>query len=245
MTATDRSASPPEAPPGTNDAPLPRTGLLHTFRPAAAWLVRQLWNPEVYGTDRVPAEGPVVLAANHIGWLDGPLLAILPPRPVHVLTKKEMFESPAMRQFLLAAGQIPLQRGTLDAAAIRIALRSLEAGHCVGVFPEGRRGAGEGLRVLPGAAYLALVTGAPVVPLAFLGTRLPGGSSDSVPAWGSRVTATFGEPVRFPTRPWPRRQGVVREASEEVGRALRATIAEARELTGLALPGPIPREEPR
>ena len=75
----------------------------------------------------------------------------------------------------IASGQIPLDRFHVDLAAIRLALRTLEDGHVVGVFPEGARGPGDMTSPRAGAAYLALVTGAPVVPVSFLGTRLPGG----------------------------------------------------------------------
>ncbi len=60
------------------------------------------------------------MAANHVGWLDGPLLAICAPRPVHALTKQEMFAGP-LGPFLRAAGQIELDRFHVDVAAIRIA----------------------------------------------------------------------------------------------------------------------------
>ena len=61
----------------------------------------------------MPATGPVVMAANHVGWLDGPLLAICSPRPVHALTKQEMFAG-ALGAFLRAVGQIPLDRFHVD-----------------------------------------------------------------------------------------------------------------------------------
>ena len=162
--------------PSTDGVRAPRTAMLHNLRPGAQSLVRGWWDVELHGTEHVPAEGPVVMAANHVGWLDGPLLAILSPRPVHALTKREMFAGP-MGTFLRAAGQIPLDRWHVDLAAIRTALRVLAEGRAVGVFPEGARGAGDMRATRPGAAYLALVSGAPVVPVSFLGTRLPGGAA--------------------------------------------------------------------
>ena len=81
------------------------------------------------------------MAANHVGWIDGPLLAICSPRPVHALTKQEMFEGP-LGSFLLRSGQIPLDRFHVDVRAIRIALKALRESQAVGVFPEGTRGAG-------------------------------------------------------------------------------------------------------
>lgn len=221
----------------------PRTRLLRGGRPLAQAAIRTWWNLEVHGAAHVPDAGPVVLAGNHVGWLDGPLLAICAPRPVHALTKQEMFEG-RLGRLLLAAGQIPLDRKQVDVGAIRMAVRALGDGHAVGVFPEGARGAGDMSAPKPGAGYLALVTGAPVVPVSFLGTRLPGGSDGSVPARGSRLVMTFGPPVQLDARPWPRTQAVVAQAASTVTAAILRTMREAEETTGLTLPGPLgPRRE--
>jgi 1-acyl-sn-glycerol-3-phosphate acyltransferase len=223
--------------PSTAGVRTPRTTLLSRGRPVAQRLVRALWDLEIHGAERVPATGPVVMAANHVGWLDGPLLAISSPRPVHALTKQEMFHGP-MSPFLLAAGQIPLDRGQVDVRAIRLAVRALDAGLAVGVFPEGRRGAGDMASPRAGAAYLALVSGAPVVPVAFLGTRMRGGADGSLPPRGSRLAMTYGAPVHVAAHPWPRTQQMVAETAADVTAAIIATIREAEQLTGLTLPGP-------
>ena len=146
---------------------------------------------QITGQQHFPAAGPVVVAANHSGFIDGPLMAIMAPRPLHALTKREMFAG-AMGPFLRQSGQIPLWREAVDPLAVRTALRVLRDGGCVGVFPEGTRGAGELLTTEGGAAYLALVTGAPVLPLVYLGTREPGGSTNSIPPKGTRVVMQYG-----------------------------------------------------
>jgi len=178
--------------PSTDGVRAPRTRLLTAGRPYAQALLRRWYAIEFHGTAKVPTTGPVVMAANHVGWIDGPLLGICSPRPVHALTKEEMF-SHGMGGFLLASGQIPLDRFRVDVRAIRIAVRALREGLAVGVFPEGTRGAGDMTSPRAGAAYLALVTGAPVVPVSFLGTRMPGGSDGSIPPRGSPGPA--GEPA--------------------------------------------------
>jgi 1-acyl-sn-glycerol-3-phosphate acyltransferase len=183
------------------------------------------------------------MAANHVGWLDGPLLAICSPRPVHALTKQEMFVGP-LGPFLRAAGQIELDRFHVDVTAIRVALQALREGQAVGVFPEGTRGNGDMTSPRAGAAYLALVTGAPVVPVSFLGTRLPGGSSSSVPPRGTRIAMTFGDPVHLDRRPWPRTQQEVADAAQVVTDAILDTMRTAEETTGMTLPGPLgPKRE--
>ena len=85
--------------------------------------------------------------------IDGPLMAIFAPRPVHALTKIEMFRG-FLGRFLTAAGQIPLDRFHTDPRAVRLAVHVLREGGVVGIFPEGARGAGELDLFHRGAAYL-------------------------------------------------------------------------------------------
>lgn len=229
----DRSTLAPLPPP-------PRHRLLGSpARTIAAAMLRLGWRIDVRHPGHVPPAGPVLLAANHIGFLDGPLLAIVGPRPVHALTKREMFAG-RMGPLLRASGQIPVDRFGVDVAAIRRAARVLAEGRVVGMFPEGTRGAGEMASVHGGTAYLALVTGAPVVPVGFLGTRVPGGGNSSIPPVRSRLVLTYGEPIYIEQVPWPRRQDRVRALSDTIRAAVVATVDEARAATGLSLPGPLP-----
>lgn len=226
--------------PRTDGVRPPARLLLHSpLREVMATVARRRWQIEVRGAEHFPETGPVVVAANHIGFLDGPLMAVLTPRPVHALTKREMFEG-SMGAFLTATGQIPIWRRAADPLAVRTALRVLREGGVVGVFPEGSRGAGQVTRAEGGAAYLALVTGAAVVPLSVLGTREVGGALNSVPPPGTRMVLTYGAPLHFPQRDWPRRRVDVRRATDRIRAALLGTMREAEEATGLALPGPIP-----
>lgn len=215
----------------------PRTALLARARPVAQRVVSAWWDLEVHGAEHVPVAGPLVLAANHVGWLDGPLLAICSPRPVHALTKAELFVGP-LGPFLLAAGQIPVHRDRADPRAVRTARGVLEQAGVVGVFPEGNRGAGDLVTARSGAAYLAMVSGAPVVPVAFLGTREPGGHADSVPPRGTRMAMTFGPPLQLGRVPWPRTQAAVAQSAALVTAAILQTIGAAERRTGLRLPGP-------
>ena len=224
--------------PTTTGVRTPRTRLLSRGRFVLEAVIRTWWDLEIHGADHVPDSGPVVMAANHVGWLDGPMLAICAPRPVHALTKQEMFEGP-LGHLLSASGQIELDRCHVDVAAIRVAVRALQEGHAVGVFPEGRRGPGDMASPRAGAAYLSLVTGAPVVPVAFLGTRLPGGSDGSLPPRGARLVMTFGKPVHIGSKPWPRTQRDVANSAARVTDAILQTIRAAEEATGLTLPGPL------
>ncbi len=225
--------------PRTDDAPHPRRRLLQTLRPAGRSYLERRYDIRQHGTDRVPRWGGCILAANHIGLLDGPLITTVAPRPVHFLTKKEMFEG-RVGTGLRITGQIPLARTEYDAAAVKGCLRVLRDGGVVGIFPEGSRGTGEFEAFHGGVAYLALVTGAPIVPVTVFGTREPGGHSDSMPARGARLDLVYGAPVRLSRQPWPRRQEEVRRTSQMLRNRFRDHLVEAKNLTGLALPGPIP-----
>ena len=225
--------------PRTDDVRHPARLMLHRLRPTFAGVIRRRWGLELRGAENVPAAGPVVLAGNHVGFLDGPLMAIVSPRPAHALTKAELFTGP-LGAFLIASGQIPVRRDAVDPLAVRTVLRVLREGGVAGLFPESTRGAGEVEHVFGGAAYFALATGATVVPVSFLGTRLPGGSSNSIPPAGNRMVVTYGSPLQVPEQPWPRRKPEVAELSARIQHAMLATCREAERATGMSLPGPIP-----
>lgn len=225
--------------PGTTDATHPPHRLLQVLRPLGRAYVGRRFDVHVHHAGRVPPTGPVLLMSNHVGLLDGPLLSAYTPRAVHALTKKEMFVG-ATGRFLLAAGQVPLSRHEVDVAAVKRCVRVLRDGGVVGIFPEGSRGDGQVHVFHGGTAYLALVTGAAVVPVAVFGTRERGGGTDSVPPRGTRFDFVYGEPVYWDVHPWPRTRAAVRQAAGELRNTLRAHVVDAMALTGRTLPGPIP-----
>lgn len=217
----------------------PHRAFLRGLRPIARTGVRTYWDVHVHGTANVPASGPVIFASNHAGWLDGPLLAILGPRPVHALTKQEMFDG-RLGGFLMQAGQIPLDRFGADPSAIKDCLRVLEDGGAIGIFPEGTRGAGELEVFHHGVSYLALISGAPVVPVTQVGTREPGGRSSSVPPRGARIDMTFGPTWRTTRAPWPRTREQTLATSALLWQHLREHQAHELARLGRRLPGPVP-----
>lgn len=216
--------------------------LQQALRPLARAVVGRRLSVRVHGADLVPASGPVILACNHVGAADGPLLAMFSPRPVHALTKSEVYAG-LLGRFLHAAGQIPLDRFRADPRAVKSCLRVLRDGGAVGIFPEGRRHGGDLDRFHRGAAYFALVTGAPVVPVIMLGTREPGGHIDSLPPRGGVVDIVFGPPHSFEPTPWPRSREQVEQASMLLWRHMLVHLDHARASTGQQLPGPLPANE--
>jgi 1-acyl-sn-glycerol-3-phosphate acyltransferase len=217
----------------------PPTWLLHGGRPASRWIIRRRYDVRVHGGANVPVRGPVIVAANHTGVIDGPLLAIFSPRPVHALTKEEMFDG-RLGRFLQLTGQIPLDRTHTDRSAVRACLHVLEHGGAVGIFPEGNRGAGDLSEFRNGAAYLALVSGAPIVPLMMYGTRPAGGGKDALPAPKAVVDLVYGAPFHVTPRPWPRTKRLVAATSTQLHERMCAELEAGLALTGQTLPGPIP-----
>jgi 1-acyl-sn-glycerol-3-phosphate acyltransferase len=137
----------------------------------------------------------VILAPNHLGFIDGPLLFGVSPRPVHTLAKHEMFRGP-VGWVLRTVGQIPVDRDQPDRTVLQAVLGVLAAGRVVAVYPEGTRGAGDFSELRPGLAWFALRSGAPVLPVVFLGSGARGRTLGSMPRLRARLDVVFGAPVR-------------------------------------------------
>ncbi|MGB9879707.1 MAG: lysophospholipid acyltransferase family protein [Anaerolineae bacterium] len=120
---------------------------------------------------KVPMHGPLILVANHVNFLDVPLLFVyLQPRRVTAFAKIETWENPILGFLFTLFDAIPIRRGEADTTAFRRALAELEAGHILAIAPEGTRSRNGRLqRGRPGAVMLALRTGAPLLPVAYYG----------------------------------------------------------------------------
>jgi 1-acyl-sn-glycerol-3-phosphate acyltransferase len=160
------------------------------LRPLTGWYYRL----SVTGRDRLPRSGPAVLAANHDSLLDIPVLAVATRRPVWFMAKEELFRGALSARFFRALGGFPVRRGGHDLLAVRSALEVLRRGRLLGMYPEGTRTA-DLLPFYPGAAWLALTIGAPVVPVAIRGTNESMPRGTSFPR-RSNVAVAFGEPLR-------------------------------------------------
>ena len=206
-------------------------------RRAGALSFPLLWRARGHGRHYVPRTGPVLLACNHVGFLDGPLLVAMSPRGVHCLIKSELFEG-AIGLLMRATGQIGVRResGSGDRAAMGAALAVLRRGGVVWIFPEGSRGRGDVAEVRTGIAWLAMRSGAPVVPVACLGARWTGESVERLPPFRRRLDVVFGPPVPVVPAPGvPGRVALVR-AAEELRAVLARHVREAVEATGQRLP---------
>jgi 1-acyl-sn-glycerol-3-phosphate acyltransferase len=137
------------------------------FRPALRALLRM----EVRGREHVPASGPVILAANHESIWDPFVLGVLTERPIRYMAKAELWRYPLLRQLMDGFGAFPVDRGGGDVKALRHGVELLRRGEVLGVFPQGTSKRDAPRRFHRGAARLALITGAPIVPVRLIGTR--------------------------------------------------------------------------
>lgn len=202
--------------------------MLYSFlKPIAVALMRLLFRVEGRGTEHVPAEGPVLIVANHSSVLDPPLVGGMCPRQLTFLAKAELFRIPGFGGLIRRLGARPLRREGADPSALRTARRVLAEGKALLVFPEGTRGEEGRLReAKPGAALLAVQSGAAVVPVYVSGSgrAWPRGRRLPRPA---KVVVTFGAPLRF-----QQATGADRKAQyETASRQMMAAIAELRDRT--------------
>jgi 1-acyl-sn-glycerol-3-phosphate acyltransferase len=201
--------------------PLPEGfGRMQTFAAdAVGAVVTRYYRLSVRGAASVPRAGPAVLAANHDSLLDIPMLVVASPRPVWFMGKEELFRGPLATMFFHVLGGFSVRRGGHDVAAVRAALEVLRRGRLLGMYPESTR-TPELLPFYPGAAWAAVATGAPLIPVGIRGTleSLPRGSK--VPR-RSRVTVTFGQRIDVTPEEEPR---VRLERARKITEVLRSEV---------------------
>ena len=157
-------------------------------------ILTAVYRVEITGREHIPERGPCVLAANHVSVMDGFFLGIASTRQVRFMAKSELYRWPGVKQVLLAAGAFPVERGADAGRAVAAGVVLLEHDAVVGVFPEGTSLPDRKRGYKRGAARLALATGAPLIPVALIGTELtlePRTHRISLP----RVRIVIGEPL--------------------------------------------------
>ncbi|ABY24314.1 1-acyl-sn-glycerol-3-phosphate acyltransferase [Renibacterium salmoninarum ATCC 33209] len=203
-------------------------------RPLGRVLDHVTYRTKVYGREKIPRKGAVIFAANHLSYLDGPVMVGASSRYMHVLVRDSMFKG-FLGWVLRSSGQIPIDRAG-DRAALQASKAVLERGDCIGILPEGTRGSGDAASMNSGVAWLALNSGALVVPVAVLGTRVTGEHKDNIPRLRRQLYVTFGDPVRIERVPGLSGRASMDAAAEQIRAALARNIREAIEQTGQELP---------
>jgi 1-acyl-sn-glycerol-3-phosphate acyltransferase len=183
-------------------------------RPTIGTAVRLLARVRVYGSERVPMQGGLVVASNHFSWLDPPALGAASPRTLYYMAKVEAHRVPGLGQLMRSFGAFPVRRGESDRDAVRTMREIVREGNALGMFAEGtRQRSGVPGPVQPGAAMVAVSERVPLVPVAINGSH----------EWRlgnfKPVSVAFGEPMEFDGLPAGGRG--YKEASVEIEREVR------------------------
>ncbi len=182
-------------------------------RPTMGTLAKLGTRLRAYGTDRVPVTGGLVLAINHLHWIDIPVVGQSSPRNIDFVAKFEAMRLPALGDFVRLFGTIAVRRGESDRDAVRMMRQAARDGHTIGLFVEGtRQRSGRPGHAQPGAAMVALQEDVPVVPVGIYGTQF----------WriGNFAPCSIadGEPLRF--EGLPKNGRGYKEATVEIERRI-------------------------
>jgi 1-acyl-sn-glycerol-3-phosphate acyltransferase len=201
--------------------------VMHTVLPPA---LRAIWRPTVHGLEHVPRTGGVILASNHLSFVDSVVIPSVVPRKVVFLAKSDYFTGSGVKGAMSRAwfeglGMLPVDRDDSKAAiaSLDTALEVLGRGEAFGIYPEGTRSRdGRLYRGRTGVAHLALTAGVPVVPVGLTGTEKLQPVGSSLPRIVP-VTVRFGEPIevvgRYDGVPLGRAR---REVTDEIMAAIQA-----------------------
>ena len=180
------------------------------------------------GQEGVPRKGPLLVCGNHISTLDPPLVpAFLPRNDSWSMAKAEYFERSRLQTWIFTAFQaFPVVRHSADRAAIRKATAILRDGHVLVLYPEGTRITSGGLhRPEPGAGFIAMLTGAPVLPVAITGSREVFGKGFKLPR-RAPLRLQWGEPFKIASRLPDGRRVEYQDASDAIMLAIAEMLPE-------------------
>ncbi|HEX4719228.1 MAG TPA: lysophospholipid acyltransferase family protein [Thermoleophilaceae bacterium] len=170
--------------------------LFWTARALLGIAIQFYFSLERTGRKNIPKKGPVILAANHRSFLDPFIVGCCMRRPVYFVAKQELFQKRWQGWLLNRLGAFPIRRGESDEESLATARGVLERGEALVIFPEGTRMRNGPLgRPKRGVGRLALETGAPVVPIAILGSERARRGFKIRPVW---VRVRCGRPLTFP-----------------------------------------------
>jgi len=174
--------------------------LYRTFSWILSPLLLRLYKIDVQGLENFPLSGPVIVVANHTSFMDSVWVPLIIPRRVVYLTKAEYFDSWKTVWFFRGLGMIPIDRQARDGGdnALSSAVTLLRAGGVLGLYPEGTRSVdGRLYRGRTGVGRLAVRSGAPVVPIGFIGSSAVMPKGAKIPKFSGEITMKIGKPIDF------------------------------------------------
>lgn len=178
------------------------------------------------GIENIPAEGPVIIAMNHVAWVDVLLAALRVPRQFYYMAKAELFKIPIIGFIITRSGAFPVRRGESDREALRSAERVLVEGHMLVIFPEGHRTRGGPLLPgQPGAALIAMRNNVPIVAVAISGTQHVFKGFRYGP-WAPRVTIRYSKPFYVQAADGKRGREAVARATDSIMRQIAGMLPE-------------------
>jgi 1-acyl-sn-glycerol-3-phosphate acyltransferase len=172
-----------------------RTPLLDLARPALRAFCRAYFGLELRGVEHIPASGPLIVTPNHQTYADPPLVSLPIRRRVYYMAWSRLFEVPGLAWTIRRLRAFPVQTEASDARATREAVRLLQAGHVLMIFPEGGRSRDGAVgHFKPGAFRLAVSLGVPVLPVTISGGHASWPPGRALPRTG-RITITYHPPL--------------------------------------------------
>ncbi len=193
---------------------------------ALSWL---LFRPVVRGAQKIPLQGPVLIAPIHRSNIDFVFTLFISPRKVFFMAKDPLFRVPVLGPLLLHLGAFPVHRESADRESLHLAEEVLRRGHALVLFPEGTRKSGPRVDALhDGAMFIAARTGAAVVPVGI------GGSDRAMPSKArlprpTRIHVVVGDPLAPPVGEGRVSRSAISAKSEELRAALDEVYAQSRE----------------
>jgi 1-acyl-sn-glycerol-3-phosphate acyltransferase len=198
-----------------------RTPVLDLFRPGVHALCRAYFGLELVGVEHIPATGPVIITPNHQTYADPPLVSIPVRRPIYYMAWSRLFEIPLFGRLIRLLRAFPVQIESSDPKAAREAVRLLQAGRVLMIFPEGERSRdGRVQRFKPGAFRLAASLATPVLPVTIIGGHEAWPPGRLLPR-PRRITITYHRPIHPDPSLEPR------QAARDLAARAYATVARA------------------
>ncbi len=165
-------------------------------------LFKIFWKIEITGSDNIPKKGSLIVAPNHVSYLDPVIVGISMKRKVHFIAKKEVFSTVLGNLFFRQLNAFPVDRDKIDMAALKNALNLLQQGEILGIFPEGTRSMNGELKEFKlGIIKIAMKAGAPILPVGIIGVHKIYPRGKKFPTlFKHKIIVRFGSPISFSTQ---------------------------------------------